>query len=204
MSFRDEFGGAPTLKTERLVLREIRPEEDAEAFYRMTLDPEFMQYLPSRSMKSVEDAREALQERVNRFDNDASIPFAITLKGEDVYLGCVEYYRFYAHNNQIGELAYQLAKEHWNRGIMTEAVNALVAFGFEQLHLNRIEIQSHPGNYGSGGVASKAGFQKEANLREWKYDDARESWWDECLIYSLLRREYTAKCAIHHPGGSES
>ena len=191
MGFREKLGGFPTLETERLMLREIRLEEDAEAFFRMTQDPDYIRYVPWGSMKSTEDAAKTLRKRTDRFDSGESIPWAITLKGADTFLGCVQYYRFYEHNNRIGEVAYELAKEKWKLGIMSEAVNAVVAFGFDRLFLNRIELNSHPGNDGSCGVAREAGFREEGNLRGWKYDEEKDDWWDECLIFGIVRSEYT-------------
>lgn len=65
-----------------------------------------------------------------------------------------------------GELGYWLAKEFWNRGIMTEAVRLIVKFGFSELGLSRITAHIFSFNIGSEKVLLKSGFKLEGFLRK--------------------------------------
>lgn len=62
------------------------------------------------------------------------------------------------------ESGYWLAEYHWNNGYITEAVKAVIAFGFEQLNLKRIFATHFVDNNASGRVLEKAGMKKEGVL----------------------------------------
>ena len=62
-------------------------------------------------------------------------------------------------------LGYDLARPHWNRGIMTEALTAVLPFGFEKMALNRIEALVITGNEASYRLLARLGFQQEGTLR---------------------------------------
>lgn len=64
-----------------------------------------------------------------------------------------------------GDVGYWLAETAQGRGVMTRAVGALVAYGFEQLSLDRITIRAEPGNPRSCAVAERLGFACEGTLR---------------------------------------
>ena len=69
---------------------------------------------------------------------------------------------------------------------MTEAATAIVTFGFEQLHLHRIELHAGLRNFASIRVAEKLGFQRAGALR----DGSRgASGWYDCYVYDLLEND---------------
>jgi ribosomal-protein-serine acetyltransferase len=90
-------------------------------------------------------------------------------------------------NNRCATLGYWLAKPHTGRGIMTSAVKALIAAGFEYLGLNRIQAGVATGNYQSQAVCDRAGFTKEGVLRqgEWLHDH-----YVDITINGLLKPEW--------------
>ena len=71
-------------------------------------------------------------------------------------------------NREYGsaEGGYSLNRSYWNRGIMTEALDEVLRYGFEQLRLNRIEAQYETDNPASGRVMEKAGMVREGVLRQ--------------------------------------
>jgi ribosomal-protein-alanine N-acetyltransferase len=66
----------------------------------------------------------------------------------------------------MGEIGYESHPEFWGRGLMTEAVRAVVACGHGQFKLNRIEAWTLPGNAASDRVLVKAGFNYEGTLKQ--------------------------------------
>src|SRR5256885_9265819 len=54
-----------------------------------------------------------------------------------------------------------LARPYWGQGLMTEAVRAMIQFGFEHMGLNRIEAEVMPENIASIRFLSKLGFEEE-------------------------------------------
>ena len=64
------------------------------------------------------------------------------------------------------QLGYWLHADFQGRGLMNEAVERLTRFGFDELQLVRLEIRCNARNSASAGVALRAGFEKEAHLRQ--------------------------------------
>jgi ribosomal-protein-alanine N-acetyltransferase len=58
----------------------------------------------------------------------------------------------------IGEIGYVMHRSYWGRGYMTRVLQAVIAFAFEYLGLERIDIRHHPDNIGSRRVIEKCGF----------------------------------------------
>ena len=62
-------------------------------------------------------------------------------------------------------LGYDLARPYWRRGLMSEAVAAVLRLGFEQTALHRVEAAVMAGNAASAAVLSRAGFHRGGVLR---------------------------------------
>ena len=99
-------------------------------------------------------------------------------------------------NRFTAELGYWLGEPFWGRGIMTEAVPAIVQLGFERLPLHRIEAYVYDNNPASARVLEKAGFTLEGRLR-------RSVVKDGCVLDSFLfakLREDTAPASTRSLG----
>ncbi len=70
------------------------------------------------------------------------------------------------HNHQKGELAYWVGQTYWGKGYATEAAEAMVAFGFETLELNRIHAATLTVNPASSRVMEKAGMRLEGTMKQ--------------------------------------
>ena len=89
--------------------------------------------------------------------------------------------------NRSGEVGYSLSRAHWNRGYMTEALKAVIDFGFEVLLLNRIEAQHETANPASGRVMAKAGMQKEGVLRSRIFNKGK---YVDVALYAILHDQW--------------
>jgi [ribosomal protein S5]-alanine N-acetyltransferase len=70
-----------------------------------------------------------------------------------------------------GGIGYFLARQHWGKGHATEAVFAVLRFGFGALALNRIEARCMPENTASERVMQKVGMKFEGLLRQAMFKD---------------------------------
>jgi ribosomal-protein-alanine N-acetyltransferase len=93
-----------------------------------------------------------------------------------------------SEENRFAMLGYDLARPYWRRGLMTEAVTAVLRFGFEQMALNRVEALVMAGNVGSMTLLSRLGFSHEGELRSRALHrgEFRDVW-----QFGLLRSEWT-------------
>ena len=139
-----------TLYTKRLVLRPFR-EGDAQAMYRnWTSDERVARYCRWYAHKDISETEQYL-----KFCLEAEHSWAITLKEKDEPVGCIDVVGI----NSVGvpEIGYVLAYEYWGRGLMTEAVQAvleeLFRCGFE-----KIGACHDVNNPASGKVMEKCGM----------------------------------------------
>jgi len=177
----------PVLHTNRLLLREHQPE-DAAAVFELFSDPVVTRYYNLPRLTAPEQAQPILKRRIDRFYHRRGIRWAITLAGAAE--GLIGSCGFNAWNKRAfnGEIGYELLPSHWNRGIMTEAVAAIVAYGFSHLHLHRIEAWIVTENIGSARVLEKVGFQAEGTMRDKGYWDGR---FHDLALYALLKADFS-------------
>jgi len=184
------FGPFPRLETDRLILREIT-WRDVGALYNLFSDPEVTRYNDVYTFQNWVDAETLFHFLQERYRKRIGLRWGITLKSNDAQtlIGTCGY-NTWARNNNCGEIGYDLLQTHWNLGYMTEAVRAIVRFGFTRMHLNRVEADVMVPNNGSAKVLQKVGFTEEGTLRQrgyWKgeYHDLR--------FFSILREEFEAE-----------
>ena len=96
-------------------------------------------------------------------------------------------FMWYNEENRSAEVGYSLSRAYWNRGLMTEALSAVVRYGFERLGLNRIEAQHEVDNPASGAVMRKAGMVREGTLRQRLCNKGK---FVDVDLYAALRADY--------------
>lgn len=91
------------------------------------------------------------------------------------------------YKNKIGSIGYWLAEDYQGKGIMTASVETLIAYGFEKLKLNRVDIHAAEENMSSRHIPERLGFHLEGRLRqvEWLYDH-----YVDHMVYGLLASEW--------------
>jgi ribosomal-protein-alanine N-acetyltransferase len=184
----DSFLVFPQLETERLLLRELK-STDAEAMYRYLSDPEVTRYLATQPHRSLKQTQDLVKFLASLFQKGEGFRWGITLKAGDaagVVIGTCGYHAW-AKDHFRAEIGYELAHAYWGQGIMAEAMEALLAFGFEQMTLHRVEAMVLVGNRASARFLEKLGFQQEAVLRDYEFVQGR---FRDVLLFSLLRKNH--------------
>jgi [ribosomal protein S5]-alanine N-acetyltransferase len=139
------------------------------------------------SIDKVEKAREILQNHQQRYQKKEMIPWAITFKGEDRLIGTCFLSDF--SMGSIATIGYDLSKRHWNVGLMTESLKAVITFGFYQLGLHRIQSFVDPENIASIELIEKLDFKNEGYLRQYQYHyDEKE--FRNIFIFSLIKKDF--------------
>lgn len=174
----------PTLKTDRLLLREIVPE-DAPAVFAFRSDPEVQRY-NGGAITRIDEAAALIEELAAGYRQRTIVEWGVTLHGEAAVLGLFGYANW-AQGNRSAEIGYCLHRRYWRRGIAHEALTAIIAFGFDEMGLNRIHACPWSENIASCRLLEKLNFVREGVRRDEYW--AEGAFHDEAL-YSLLRREY--------------
>lgn len=115
-----------------------------------------------------------------------SVTFVIEDKTEACFCGLVEIREIEREHSQA-ELSFWITVESWGQGYMSEAVQAVVRYVFENLGLNRLYAYHMLRNPGSGRVLEKNGFRQEGLLRQ------RVRKWDQfedVALWAALRQEW--------------
>jgi [ribosomal protein S5]-alanine N-acetyltransferase len=158
------FTPFPILTTARLVLREVT-DTDVNEVFALRSNPELMKYIPRPLAKTNEDALMHIEKlRKGKEDND-SINWAITLKDENKMIGIIGFVRTSKENHR-GEVGYMLHHHYHGKGIMQEALTAVIDYGFKEMNFHTIEGVVDPRNNTSAMVLEKNGFVKEAHFKE--------------------------------------
>jgi ribosomal-protein-alanine N-acetyltransferase len=187
MTVQFHFTSFPALETARLSLRALT-DEDVPALRAIFGDPDVIRYMADTETPITdEDELRGIVDWSRRiFASRTGLRWGITLRGEAGVIGTCGFHLLDAHN-QHAEVGYDLAHAYWRRGIMSEALAAVVGFGFDRLNLHRIAANVTEGNEASVKTLLKAGFQQEGIWRERAY--LRGKFYD-LLQFGLLRSEF--------------
>jgi [ribosomal protein S5]-alanine N-acetyltransferase len=179
----DDFKFLPfqTLASERLVLRQIT-ENDVQEVFTLRSNPTSMQYIPRPIMENNEQALEHIKMIQSRIETNEGINWAITLKGNPKMIGIIGHYRIKWEHFR-SEIGYMILPEYEGKGLITEAIQLMIDYGFNQMKMHSLEAIIDPQNYASARVLEKNGFIKEAYFKE---NTFFEGIFYDSIIYSLL------------------
>jgi len=175
----------PIIDLGKYILRQKVPE-DAEDFFAYYSDPEVNKYIISNIPETLEEARYELKYWTDIFKNNDGVYFGIARKDSNKLIGTIGLSDFNRIHNRI-ELSYDLAKEYWNQGIITQAMKKVIWYGFEKMKINRIEAYSLKQNSASRKVLAKCEFFLEGELRQHRYHNGV---YKDIGIFSLLYSDY--------------
>jgi [ribosomal protein S5]-alanine N-acetyltransferase len=177
------------IRTPRLVLRPWRLD-DVDAIYPVVSDPRFPHQMSwaahkdrSETVAFVESAAKAMEAGTNMMwaiEHEGRAGGAISLDGILWTMRALRVDR--------AEVGYWLAPALWNRGIMTEALQAVMRWAFDALRLNKLTIGCIEGNVGSRRVIEKSGFRYLCRLDDDVWRDGR---WHAHLRWELTAAEWS-------------
>ena len=179
------FEQFPVLTTERLTLREITVG-DVDSIYGIYSDPKVAEYDDFNPIESKEVAMKVIHKFQLEFEEHEQIRWGIARKSDNTLIGTCGPGNFES-SAQRCEIGYDLLQSEWNKGYMTEALKAMVAFLFEEMGFNRVEAFVTPGNEGSIRVLQKVNFVEEGLLRE---RDFFKGCFQDGIIFAILKRDY--------------
>jgi len=146
------------LESARLRLRPVR-EDDASHFVRLLNDADVVRYLSMVPFPYTQlDAGEFIASARDGGPLPVGEAFAIEELNSGEFLGVLGL-RPDPHLEDAGIIGYWLAKAHWGRGLMTEAVTLALAYGFSTRHYRSISAAAAIANAASRKVLMKAGLQ---------------------------------------------
>lgn len=154
----------PELFTERILIRPVLIS-DAKDLFRLRSNPEQMKYIPRPVMKTIAEAEKMVADIQKGAIENTLLNWTMVLKENGAFLGVFGFYRLFLDDFRA-EIGYMLDPAYQGKGLMQEALQAIIAFGFTELKLHTIEAVIDPANIASEKILLKLGFIKEAHFRE--------------------------------------
>lgn len=177
------FTPFPELKTGRLLLRKLEITDANEMFF-LRSNEDVLRYIGREPTKTIAEAEEFINKINKSVDENESILWSIALLNDpSTIIGTICFWNFKKEHYR-GEIGYILHPGHWRKGIMKEAINAVVDYGFSILGLHSIEALLNPENIGSSSVLESTGFTKEGHIKENFYFNGV---FRDTAIYSKLK-----------------
>lgn len=180
----DIFKKNMLINTERLLLRPF-VQSDAQDIYEIFSDKQVMKYYDLLPFESLERAKQQVEFFTQGFEQKTMLRWGIEYKDNSKLIGTCGFFAF-NEDARKAELGYELNSIYQGRGLMSEALGAILRYIFEETDINRVEAYVEPDNISSQKLAEKLGFTKEGTLRQ--YERCRGEIIDIC-VYGCLRSD---------------
>lgn len=178
------------LDTPRLLLRPLQPA-DAAAVHALHADPEAMRWWSTPPWTDPAKAMALITQDQAALAAGDYIRLGLQRRSDARLVGLCSLFAFQLDSRRA-ETGYMLSRDCWGSGLMHEALQALLGYGFGVLDLNRVEADIDTRNSASERILRRLGFQLEGTLRE-RWIVAGEV--SDTGLYGLLRRDWNAACA---------
>ncbi|MCC2538462.1 GNAT family N-acetyltransferase [Bacillus paranthracis] len=171
------------LERERIYLRPLC-QLDAPIILESTTDDEIRYMTGTKSTFSLEQ----IKTHIDHINNDSSrYDFAICLTSTNEMIGELSILDIDEENKRAGFRISMLSIAVTGQGYGTEAIKIILRFVFEQLSLNRLQLEVFSHNLRGIKAYEKVGFVKEGTLRQSLfYNDA----YSDEIIMSILKSDY--------------
>jgi [ribosomal protein S5]-alanine N-acetyltransferase len=178
------------LNTPRAQLRPL-VDSDAPALFRLYTHPVVLRYWSHGPWTEHAQAHEMMARDRQAMVSGDSLRLGLVLAGHQELVGTVSLFSLMPSNRRA-EIGYALHPEQHGRGLMHEALTALVGWAFDELKLNRLEADIDPRNLASARSLERLGFQQEGLLPERWIVGGETS---DSALYGLLFSRWTARPA---------
>jgi [ribosomal protein S5]-alanine N-acetyltransferase len=182
------FSPFPYLKTKRLVLRQLIIA-DADAIAALRSNETVNKYLERVKTTSAEEALLFIDKINNSISNNQSIYWVIALQENNQLIGTICFWNIVAEDD-TAEIGYELLPNYHGKGIMQEAITAVINFGFTKMKIKTITAFPLATNIASIKLLEKNDFKIDASE---KYKEENEEAMKGYTVYVLGRNDDVVK-----------
>ena len=156
--------GTRTIETDRLILRQFRIEDAEDMYKNWASDPEVTKFLTWPPHASVDITKGLLSQWVSRYEDGGYFNWVMELKENGKAIGNISVVSL---NEKVesADIGYCMSRAYWGKGLMPEALKAVMDYLFDVVGLNRVAACHDANNPKSGRVMDKAGMKLEGILR---------------------------------------
>lgn len=175
--------GTQEIRTERLILRRF-VIDDYMDMYVWCSNFEVLRYVCYKKHKSPEESKEILTDWINGYSNNKTYNWAIEYSGKVIGNLALS---GYDKETVCHHLGWQIDSPYWNKGIMTEAVKAVLDYLFNA-GFEKIGACCNSKNIGSSRVMQKAGMTKDFTIKNVVYK--KDGTLYDREVYSITKEEW--------------
>ena len=178
--------GTQTLETDRLILRKACKEDAEPMFRNWASDPEVTKYLTWPTHNSIVVSEMVIGSWISEYEKENYYQWMIVPRELGEPIGSISVVR---QNGRIeeAEIGYCIGSRWWHKGIVSEALAAVIEYLFAEVGMNRIAARHDPNNPHSGGVMRKCGMKYEGTSRS---SDRNNQGICDAAHYAILRSEW--------------
>ena len=173
------------LETARLLLRKPVAADTARIYESYARDAEVTRYLTWRPHRNLADGERPSAEWMAAWESGKYFSWVITLREGEELAGMISM----RPDGWRVELGYVLGRRWWGRGLMTEAVRAVIDCALAEPEVFRVWAVCDVENMASARVLEKAGMRREGVLRRWAMHPNMGDEPRDCFCYAKVRGE---------------
>ncbi|ASW72904.1 alanine acetyltransferase [Chryseobacterium piperi] len=157
------------LETERLILKEIN-ETHVEDILRIRSNELINKYVIRNSPKTNYEALDFILTIKKNTENNKTIYLGVSYKNESNIIGTICLWNF-SEDRKTAEVGYELLPNYHRKGIMSEALEAVLNYGFNELNLQEIIAITNKYNESSKALLLKYNFVLEEDKKDEDFPD---------------------------------
>lgn len=154
----------PKIKTERLTLRQLRGD-DFEQLFDLRYHDEVLRFIARDVPENKDSIKQFITDRNEDCNNGKIVFWAIQEQNKSRLIGTICLWNFNAAKT-VAEVGYELHPDFHNQGFMSEALQAVLAYGLKKMNLNAIEAFTDKDNTNSQLLLEKFNFKYDANRED--------------------------------------
>lgn len=183
--YRKVFSALPEIETERLLLRKMTLADAGEMYAYSSLS-EVTRHLLWSPHINIDETKGYIEYVLREYRRGDFADWGVVLKDTKAFIGTIGFAAVDTKNNS-GEIGYVLNPVYQGRGLMSEAVKAILRVGFILLGLRRVQARIMEENISSARLVEKAGFRYEGTLRDALYVKGA---YRTIKMYAMLSADY--------------
>jgi [ribosomal protein S5]-alanine N-acetyltransferase len=181
------FEGTPKIETDRLILRKLEFSDAQSVFDHWLSDESVTDNLIKGAHKTVSETIERVTKIVSDYGSKEFCYWGIELKANSELIGAIDFFNF-DNTTENCEVGYSIGYKWWNQGYGTEALRAVVEFGFRHMNIHKISAAHNLDNGASGKIMSKVGMLQEGTIRHMIRNSKNQ--YKDCAVYGILQEDY--------------
>ena len=158
------FDPFPVLHTQRLVLRQTT-HADAPQLYFLRSNDDVMRYIGRPRPASIDDIITLIDKIRGNITTNEGIEWCICRPGDDTYIGSISYHKI-TKDQYSADVGYLLHPDFQKQGILSEAMAAVLDYGFRELGVHFVDAEVHRDNVRSRALLERFRFVQAAELED--------------------------------------